>query len=185
MIGYWKRIRATAWRETLEVLRFDQPARVLLWLAVLAAPTLVAIGTSPTWRDASWRALAVIGATCLVALGVYCFKLIKIPARAGDLPPDVIPVDQSTLFKGRIPVAKLGKVSRPDVSTLLVDRLELVGADLSKNDEYRLSNLKLRFKGASAEGHVSFGVQTTNTLMNVSLEIVGEYPVFVRLNDAT
>jgi hypothetical protein len=77
MAGYWKSVRALAWKETLEVVRLDQWARIVLWLTVLGATAL----TAPSVAEGAVRAGAVVGATLAVGLGIFLVKLVAIPPK--------------------------------------------------------------------------------------------------------
>lgn len=78
MVGYWKTIRKQAAKETFELVRLDQPGRILLWMFLLIA---AGVSAMRDWAAAANRVLTVVGATAIGGLLIFAAKLIRIPVR--------------------------------------------------------------------------------------------------------
>ncbi|RYY85159.1 MAG: hypothetical protein EOO15_17720 [Chitinophagaceae bacterium] len=128
MAGYWKPIRAQARKETFELVRLDQPGRIVLWIAVLTAPISVVVWSASNTIEAATRALAVVGATALVGLGIYCVKLIRIPKRLADQAEKAEAANLASL-------RALHEVGLGEQATLYDAQLSNVRAELKKATE--------------------------------------------------
>ncbi len=194
MAGYWKSVRSQAWRETRETVRLDQWGRVVLWTALLGAAAV----TAPTLVEGATRAMAVVGVTAIVGLGIFLLKIVAIPPRlAASVDADHAATaaklralesptsparDPDGVYQWDEKVGSVGEVRQEvDKGRITFGTLS-AGDRFSKDNVFQYRSFKLRFVSCDGGAGIHFGSQvggvdrqhsSSFTWRNVICEVVG------------